>query len=57
MSIGQRSLLLLFRQLVNGVLGIGIEGAGGDKQTAGVSVVANAGGERGIACQQLLLCA
>ena len=57
MSIGQRSLLLLFRQLVNGVLGIGIEGAGGDKQTAGLAVVANAGGECGIACQQLLLCA
>lgn len=56
MNMGQRSLLLLFRQLVNRVLGIGIEGAGGDEQAAGIAVVTNIGGECGIACQQLLFC-
>ena len=56
-GIGQRSLLLLLGQLMDRVLSVRVKSTGGDKQAAGITMVANAGGQRGVAGQQFLLCA
>ena len=55
MGIGQRSLLLLLGQLMDRMLRVRIKSTGGNKQAAGITMVAYAGGQRGVAGQQLLL--